>query len=323
VWHPLRRSLDDSKDARGLPLFCPEAAWLTLDMLKDGVRPDNVLSTSLQPKDARPVAWKTGTSFSYRDAWCAGVFDHYVLVVWVGNFDGEVNSQFVGRTAAAPLFFSLVDALREREPDSRQLAFVRTPDLNLHQVDLCAVSGMVAGPHCAHTVKDWFIPGKSPIATCDIHRRIWIDNATGLRLSGPPDNPATAHAEVWEFWPSDLARIFQAAGVPRQEPPAFLSADQVMAGNAAAGKGPNIVSPKKGIVYHVRVSGSDEQMLNLEATAETGRTQLRWFVDAAYLGTSAPSTALLWKLQPGEHVIRAVDEQGRTDSRQILVTSVQ
>jgi len=51
---------------------------------------------------------KTGTSYSFRDAWTAGVFDHYVLVVWVGNFDGKPNSALVGRSAAAPLFFSIV-----------------------------------------------------------------------------------------------------------------------------------------------------------------------------------------------------------------------
>ena len=64
-------------------------------------------------------------------------------------------------------------------------------------------------------------------------------------------------------------------------------------------------------------------MLNLEATAETSREHLHWFVDAAYLGVSDPSAALLWKLQPGRHVIRAVDDLGRADSRQITVTAVE
>ena len=61
-------------------------------------------------------------------------------------------------------------------------------------------------------------------------------------------------------------------------------------------------------------------MLNLEATAETSREELHWFVDATYLGVSAPSAALLWKMAPGKHVIRAVDGAGRADSREVLVT---
>ncbi len=81
------------------------------------------------------------------------MFDRYVLVVWVGNFDGAPNPLFVGRTAAAPLLFSIVDALRAREKPPAETCFTLTPDLNLRQVDLCAVSGMIAVPNCPHTVK--------------------------------------------------------------------------------------------------------------------------------------------------------------------------
>jgi membrane carboxypeptidase/penicillin-binding protein PbpC len=90
-----------------------------------------------------------------------------------------------------------------------------------------------------------------------------------------------------------------------------------------ANSGPRIVSPKKGLVYHVRVGAEADEVLNLEATAETSREHLHWFVDAAYVGVSDPSAALLWKLQPGKHVIRAVDDVGRADSRQITVTAVE
>jgi penicillin-binding protein 1C len=323
VLRPLRRSLDDPVDP-GARLLSPEASYLTLDMLKDAQRPDAIDVPRLL-SEARPVAWKTGTSFSYRDAWSAGVFDNYVLVVWVGNFDGTENPEFVGRTAAAPLLFRVVDALRARDPAPVETCFTRTPDLNLRQVDLCAVSGMIAGPNCPQTVKGWFIPGKSPIAACDVHRRVWVDNQTGLRLSDAPENPSTAHAEVCEFWPSDLAKLFQAAGLPRAEPPPFAAqaGPSSFAIGQDAAKGPCIVSPKKGLIYHLRVGDEADEVLDLEATAETSRGHLHWFVDAAYLGVSEPSAPLLWKPQPGKHVIRAVDDLGRADSRQVVVTEVE
>jgi penicillin-binding protein 1C len=319
----LRRTLDEPEEA-GAPMLSHEASYLTLDMLKDGARPDAV-NTPLLASAARPIAWKTGTSFSYRDAWSVGVFDNYVLVVWVGNFDGAVNSQFVGRTAAAPLLFTMIDALRATTPAPKETCFALSPDLNLRQVDLCAVSGMIASPNCPHAVKGWFIPGKSPIVACDVHRRVWIDNLTGLRLPVQPDDTTRAHSEVCEFWPSDLAKLFQAAGLPRVIPPMLegQSNSATLAASANMGKGPTIVSPKKGLIYHVRLAAGNDEVLNLEATAETSRETLRWFVDATYLGVSAPSTALLWKLQPGRHVIRAVDDSGRADSRQVTVTAVE
>jgi len=326
VLRPLRRTLNDPVDP-GTRLLSPEASYLTLDMLKDAVRSDAVNVPRLLNEE-RPVAWKTGTSFSYRDAWSAGVFDHYVLVVWVGNFDGTENPEFVGRTAAAPLLFRMVDALRAGEPQdaqAMQTCFTLTPDLNLRQVDLCAVSGMIAGPNCPQTVKGWFIPGKSPIAACDVHRRVWVDNATGSRLPGAPDDPSTAHAEVCEFWPSDLEKLFQAAGLPRVGPPAIVAhtGSSMIASGVNEGKGPSIVSPQKGLVYHLRVGAEADEVLNLEATAETSGEQLHWFVDATYLGVSEPSASLLWKLEPGKHVIRAVDDLGRADSREIMVTAVE
>ncbi len=317
---PLRKALDDPADS-GHTVMSPEASYLTLDMMKEGARPDAV-NVPLSSAGPQPVAWKTGTSFSFRDAWSAGVFDNYALVVWIGNFDGTSNPQFVGRYAAAPLFFSIVDALRERSVAPKESCFTLTADLNIQQVDLCAVSGMIAGPNCPHTMKGAFIPGKSPIAVCDVHRRIWVDQLTGLRISGEPDHASMARAEVYEFWPSDLARLFQAAGVPRPVPPDFAKTGGTTIRQDTA-KGPCIVSPKKGLTYHVRVGGTREEVLNLEATAETSREKLYWFVDARYLGESAPSTALLWKLQPGKHVIWAVDESGRADSRQIVVTAVE
>ncbi|MEJ0001427.1 MAG: penicillin-binding protein 1C [Verrucomicrobiota bacterium] len=318
-----RLALDDPADAAGPGLLSPEAAWLTLDMLKDAPRPDEPNLPRLA-SEWRPVAWKTGTSFSFRDAWTAGVFDHYVLVIWVGNFDGTPNPAFVGRTAAAPLFFHIVDALRSREPAPARTCFALAPGLNLRRVDLCAVSGMIAGPNCARTVQGWFIPGKSPIAACDVHRKIWIDNATGQRLDAAPENPGAAHAAVAEFWPSDLEKLFRAAGVPRKAPPPFVTprAERPLIADAN-GKGPCIVSPKKGLVYHVRMDAAADEVLDLEATAETGRAALRWFVDAAYVGESAPSGALLWKPEPGRHVIRVVDETGRADAREIVVTAVE
>jgi len=326
VLRPLRRAVDDPQEP-GAPLLSPEASYLTLDMLKDAARPDAVNVPALV-NALRPVAWKTGTSFSYRDAWCAGVFDNYVLVVWVGNFDGTANPLFVGRTAAAPLLFSMVDALRARQPGPAETCFTRTPDLNLRQVNICAVSGMIAGPNCPQAILGWFIPGKSPIGVCDVHRQIWIDNFSGLRLPNEPDDLVAAHSEIREVWPSDMAKLFQAAGLPKRALPALaISTNGVHTADPAPispdGKNPHIVSPKEGLIYHVRVDPESGEVLNLEATAETPREQLHWFVDTTYLGVSEASTSLLWKPLPGRHLIRAVDDSGRADSRMITVTTVE
>lgn len=105
------RWFKNDADEEGRRLLSREASFLVLDMLASnprpgqGYRPDWV-------RDSTAVMWKTGTSFGFRDAWSVGVFGPYVLAVWVGNFDGEGNPAFIGREAASPLFFSIIDALK-------------------------------------------------------------------------------------------------------------------------------------------------------------------------------------------------------------------
>src|SRR5438067_301129 len=90
---PLRRFLDEPSTTKNTRIFSPEAAFLTLDMLGKIPRPG---MTNADLVRSAPVFWKTGTSHGYRDAWSVAVFDHYVLAVWIGNFDGKRNAAFIG-----------------------------------------------------------------------------------------------------------------------------------------------------------------------------------------------------------------------------------
>ncbi|GAC1628578.1 MAG: hypothetical protein NVS9B10_18630 [Nevskia sp.] len=109
VWKPLRWLAEAPAD-EGRRLLSEDASFMVLDILRDNPRPDDAIA---QPaRRALIPAWKTGTSWGFRDAWTAGVLGPYVLVVWVGNFDGQGNPAFVGVQTAAPLFFDLLDALR-------------------------------------------------------------------------------------------------------------------------------------------------------------------------------------------------------------------
>jgi penicillin-binding protein 1C len=68
------------------------------------------------PRGRWPIAWKTGTSWGFRDAWSAGIVGPYILVVWIGDFEDQGNPSFVGADAAAPLFFRIADALNLQQP---------------------------------------------------------------------------------------------------------------------------------------------------------------------------------------------------------------
>ncbi len=306
---PLRRTIagdDAHKPPLQRQLISREAAFLTLKMLGQISRPG--LSGTCAD-DA--IYWKTGTSQGFHDAWSIAVLDHYVLAVWVGNFDGKSNPAFVGRTGAAPLLFQVVDALRaggyarptRHEPPS---------NAKLRQVEFCAVSGQLPTADCQHRVSGWFIPGVSPIGRCSIHREVLIDLASGLRVNAD-DGIRPIRREVFEFWPSDLLALFEQAGLPRRAPPPFLPECSVES-LARRWQAPRIVSPKRGTTYSLGENAAKERALSLLAEAESDVKQIYWFADRAFLGTSRRGVPLSWQPKAGSYKVVALDDHGRSDS---------
>jgi penicillin-binding protein 1C len=315
VGAPLRWRLD-APPTEGPRLLSPEAAFLVLDMLRSAPRPDLPLPSGWQAREV-PVAWKTGTSNGFRDAWTVGVIGPYALGVWVGHFDGRPNPALVGREVAAPLFFDVADALSAREPGLRADWATPAPGLNVRRVDVCALSGQLPGPACPHVVATWFVPGVSPIRPCDLHRVVHVDPRTGRRACGALP-PGVGRDEVYEFWPSDLLDLFRQAGVPRREPPPFEPGCP-LAPLAREGAAPRITSPAANLVYTVSLRSPTADPLPLRAVVEAGVRTLHWFVDDRYVGPSDGTGALTWPLEPGEHSVVAVDDQGRSDARRVRV----
>jgi len=291
-----------------LKLLSPEASYAVLDMLRENPRPSDDFTTSQVPS-ASAIPWKTGTSFGLRDAWAVGIVGQYVLGVWIGNFDGTPNANFIGREAAGPLFFQIVDALQARG-GLREAILHR--HLNLKRIKVCALSGQLPGPYCDHFKETLFIPGKSPISTCSIHRGIQIDIHSGLRAC--PGNTGGATTRTFEFWPSDLLKLFRSAGLGRKMPPPLDPACRKFAG---AGTSPLISSPSRGITYSTTADGGTE--IPFAAITDADSRVVYWFVDDQLVGTSLSGESFMWKARPGSFLVRAIDQQGRAVAEELNV----
>ncbi len=273
------------------PLLSPQARFLVLDMLRGGTDFDFA-------RNDPTVAWKTGTSHGFRDAWAVGVRGDYVLVVWLGNFNGRGNNALVARKCAAPLLFELFAGLHL--PDK---AIV--PPEGVRQVDLCATSGDLPGPWCRQTTSGWFIPGVSPISMCRLHREILVDATTNKRIARDDGRPGLLR-EIHEFWPPDLLELFRRAGLPRRPPPDPENGTDTLSG-LDHGDAPRILSPLDGRIYQ-----ADGSEIPLKARAASGVQKLYWFCGEAFLGTCAPEDSLPWIPAPGNHKLRVLDDHGRT-----------
>lgn len=288
-------------------LLSEEAAFITLEMLKTNARPET-------GEPAAPaVAWKTGTSWGFHDAWTAGVFGKYILVVWVGNFNNTSNPAFIGIKAAAPLFFKIVDSVRGQrldpgEPDAPLPA-------NVTRMEVCTASGELPNEFCKDRSQTWFIPGKSPIKVSNLHRAIRIDTRSGKATC--EDGPYIK-SEIFEFWPTDMQRLFREAGMPRRQAPALPNCSPT---SDIADDGPVIASPTVASTYTLRLS--KRSPIALRANSTSPQSTLFWFANNGLIGKSLASDSLGWvPVVPGRYQLRVIDEKGRSDQREVEIEFV-
>jgi penicillin-binding protein 1C len=312
ILHPLHTTPFPTTD--GPRLLSPEASFITIDMLRRNPRPDDDGAPPLRSR--WPFAWKTGTSWGFRDAWSAGIVGPYVLVVWIGDFTGRGNPSFIGIDAAAPLFFRIADALnfaRMKEPVPPLI-----PPPGVSRVKVCAESGDLPNAWCPHIIDTWYIPGKSPIRVSQLHRAVAIDIATG-KPTCPPYSPETTRMEVYEFWGSDMRKLFREAGMPRRMPPQLPACAIEDSSDT-----PRIASPLLGVTYTLRRS-HPESVIALETSAAADVRDVFWFDGSALIGKSAAGAgALAWRPDTdGAHLIRVIDDHGRAAERDVQVQYAQ
>lgn len=307
---PLRLRRSDPQVA-GRRLLSRDASFMVKNILESNPRPGSAFGTR---ESNLPVYWKTGTSWAFHDAWTAGGFGFYVLVVWVGNFDSTPNPAFVGIRAAAPLFFRIHDALRSARPHLH--ASPDQPPTNLKRVRICLATGMLPSRWCPQQGETWFIPGVSPIRIGHVYRPVVINDATS-RPACPPYTGKNTHTEIFQYWPSDLAAVFAKAGMPLKTPPHNPDCPAAGAPNLEP---PRITSPRTGVTYTIRPNHPDGNRITFTATDDASVQILYWFVDGAYIGHTQPGASLAWRpSRIGSHRIHVVNDRGNSDSRTLTI----
>ncbi len=297
-------------------ILSPESSFMTLDMLTHARRPHETFQREWTASP-RPIAWKTGTSHGFRDAWTAGVVGQYTLVVWFGNFDNTANHAFVGKDIAAPFFFQVADLLHSENDGKPQWSLPTA--LNVKRVEVCAVSGDLPSAHCLHTQTTWYHPGVSPIDHCRVHRPVVIDTITKKRMCG--SGGENASLQVFEFWSNDILKLYESAGIYRKSPPAFASACEK---SADLGVAPMITSPVRDVtILKSQSAGNHLKSMSLAAVVDGDSSFVHWYLDNQFLKRTKSNETFTIVPPDGEHTVTVVDEQGRTDSREIKVRTVQ
>jgi penicillin-binding protein 1C len=287
-------------------LMSPGAAFIVREILENGGRPDAPFRES-----SRRVAWKTGTSFGFRDAWAVGVTDRYTVGVWVGRPDGTPNPGYFGANTAAPLVKDILAGLGDTTLRPR----VVPP--SVQPIDICWPLGGSAEQtepeHCRVRRSAWVLDATAPptlpdrVRSGSLLETAWVSEGASPHRVRPGCQPNSGvRSQTYARWPtllepwidsrwrSDVERL------PLDGPCAAPTAQRAL----------RISGIDRGSVLRP-TPGRDR--LSLEVRAVGSRERITWLLDGLVVGhtTSAAPKLRLALSQPGAHALTALDEQGR------------
>ena len=150
------------------PILNASACYLTLDAMKEVDRPEGQENWELFT-NTKNIAWKTGTSYGFRDAWAIGVTPQYAVGVWVGNANGEGQPGLIGIEKAAPILFDIFNALPQNG------VWFDAPFDNMQQVEVCKISGYRVSDLCPRDTI-WSTKNGAQVKICPYHQLIHLDN---------------------------------------------------------------------------------------------------------------------------------------------------
>lgn len=281
--------------------FSPGAVWQTFDAIKEVNRPEEIDWRTIP--SMQTIAWKTGTSYGFRDAWAVGVTPRYAVGVWVGNATGEGKPGLVGARTAGPVMFDVFNLL----PAS---PWFDRPSGEFVDAEVCRLSGHLKGRFCEETDSVLLLPAGLKTEACPYHHLINLsaDETTRIYENCIGTEPVVRKSwftlpPVWEWYYKQhhpeyrpLPPFKPGCGEDTFRPMQFVYPTM----NA------RIYLPKQ-------MDGSKGQ-LSVELVHSNPKATVYWHLDNDYLADTRDFHKLSFLPSPGKHSLTAVDNEGNTVS---------
>lgn len=312
-YHPPVLAADNEKQEERKedpdPPLKAAAIWLTYDALLKVNRPESEAGWQYLSSSG-DFAWKTGTSFGFRDAWAVGTTPEYVIGVWAGNADGEGRPGLTGISAAAPVLFDLVNVLGPTSWFSK-------PETEMTTIKVCSLSGYRAGPDCAETEEVHACHEGLRTVMCPYHRIIHLNREGTMQVNADCFPPSEIRNEPWFILPPAIEYFY------RRKHPEYRILPPMAPGCAGEKNIPvmEFIYPTSGVrIYIPRDQTGTSTRIIAEAAHRDPSKRIFWHIDEKFSATTRHIHQAEIFAGSGNHVITAVDEDGNTIKCNFTIT---
>jgi penicillin-binding protein 1C len=278
------------------------AIWYTFEAMQQVERPSSSGEWELFSANKR-IAWKTGTSIGFRDAWAAGVTPTYAVGVWVGNADGEGRPGLIGVEKAAPVLFEIFEQLPGGD------AWFDPPYDAMEQAAVCRQSGYRAGNYCTSDTL-WIPKGGLNAPVCPFHQLLHLDASGQFQVSSDCAAASEMQHVPWFVLPPMQEYFFKSKNPNYLSPPPFRP--DCIASAASQDHNPmQFIYPKYNTKIYVPVDLNGKLGSTVfKAAHRKSETLVYWHLDGTYLGSTQTFHEMALQPSVGKHVITLVDKDG-------------
>lgn len=279
------------------------AIWNTFEAMQEVIRPEQEGNWE-RFASSNQIAWKTGTSFGFRDAWAVGCTPNYVVVVWVGNADGEGRPELVGVRAAAPILFDIFDVLGNRD------YWFPQPYKDMTQVKICKLSGHKATNLCTNTHQKWICKSGLQTTVCPYHKLIHLDLSGKYQVNGNCASPSEMTHESYFILPPTEAWYYKKKHPNYRNLPLFKEECLAEIANNTS-KSLELIYPKNNSKIYIPIKLDETSSTTVfEASHYTPDITIFWHLDDVFIGSTKRIHEMGLNPKAGKHTITLVDEFG-------------
>ena len=283
------------------PPLSASSIWLTYEALQKVNRPESEAGWQYFASSPN-IAWKTGTSFGFRDAWAIGTTPEYVTGVWAGNADGEGRPGLTGISAAAPILFDLVSLMESN-------SWFSQPIDEMTMIRVCKKSGFRAGPDCSETEEIAACLNGLRSDACPYHKVIHLNKPETHQVNSKCVSPSDMKSRSWFVLPPAMEYFY------KQKHPEYKTLPPFAPGCVDEKSIPvmEFIYPTSGVkIFIPRDQSGLLTRVVTEVAHRNPSKKIFWHLDEKYIGTTKLIHQIEILAEPGNHVLTVVDEDGNT-----------